>query len=53
MSPFPSQNLDIGIKTTQNFMLTLKSAEKNAKNLLVKKLKAKKVCKIGVRPLLY
>jgi hypothetical protein len=31
----------------------LESVEKNAKNLLTKKLQAKEVCKIGVWPLLY
>ncbi len=45
----------MGIQTTQNFTLyaDLESVEKNAKNLLTKKLQAKEVCKIRACPLLY
>jgi hypothetical protein len=43
----------MGIKTTQNFTLIIKTVEKNAKHLLTKKLQAKEVCKIGDGAFLY
>jgi hypothetical protein len=44
----------MGIKTVTGTecIADFKTVEKNAKNLLTKMLKAKKVCKIGVCPLL-
>ncbi len=42
-----------GYQNNSEFYADLESVEKNAKNLLIKKLQAKEVCKIGVCPLLY
>ncbi len=42
----------MGINTTE-FHADFQTVEKNAKNLLTKKLQAKEVCKIGLCPLLY
>ncbi len=41
------------IKITQNFRADFKTVGKNVKDVLTKKLKGKKVFKIGVCPLLY
>ncbi len=42
-----------GYQNNSEFYADLESVEKNAKNLLAKKLHAKEVCKIGVWPLLH
>jgi hypothetical protein len=42
-----------GYQNNSEFYADLESVEKNAKNLLTKKLWAKEVCKIGVWPLPY
>jgi hypothetical protein len=41
---------EYGYHTNQEFYADFETAEKNAKNLLTKKLHAKKVCKIGDCP---
>ncbi len=40
-------------KNNSEFYADFETVEKNAKNLLTKKLQAKEVCQIGVCPLLY
>ncbi len=44
--------VEYGYQNNSDFYADLESVEKNAKNLLTKKLQAKEVCKIGVWPLL-
>jgi hypothetical protein len=44
---------EYGYQYNSEFYADLESVEKNAKELLTKKLQAKEVCKIGVCPLLY
>ncbi len=44
---------EYGYQNNSVFYADLESVEKNAKNLLTKKLQAKEVSKIGVWPLLY
>ncbi len=44
---------EYGYPKNSEFYADFETVEKNAKNLLTKKLKAKKVCKIGVCTLPY